>query len=35
MVADGEGGHAFAETYADHRANVEKWYALRRARGEM
>lgn len=35
MVADGSGGHAFAETNAQHNANVEKWYALRRARGEM
>jgi len=35
MVADGSGGHAFAETNADHNANVEKWYALRRSRGEM
>lgn len=35
MVADGSGGHAFAATYAEHRANVARWYALRRARGEM
>ena len=35
MVADGSGGHAFAETNAQHNANVEKWYALRRTRGEM
>ena len=35
FVADGTGGHVFAETFAEHRANVEKWYAIRRARGEM
>src|ERR687893_1754095 len=35
FVADGTGGHVFAETFAQHRANVEKWYAIRRARGEM
>ena len=35
MVADGSGGHAFGRTLEEHQANVEKWYALRRARGEM
>jgi UPF0755 protein len=35
MVADGTGGHAFAETGAEHEANVARWYALRRQRGEM
>lgn len=35
MVADGKGGHAFAETYEEHQANVATWYALRRERGEM
>ena len=35
MVADGTGGHAFAETNAEHESNVEKWFAIRRARGEM
>ena len=35
FVADGTGGHVFAETLAEHNANVRKWYAIRRARGEM
>jgi len=35
FVADGKGGHIFAETYKEHQANVEKWYAIRRERGEM
>lgn len=35
MVADGTGGHAFAQTLEGHNANVKKWYALRRERGEM
>lgn len=35
FVADGKGGHVFAETLAQHNANVQKWYAIRRARGEM
>lgn len=35
MVADGTGGHWFAATLAEHNANVAKWYAIRRDRGEM
>jgi UPF0755 protein len=35
MVADGTGGHAFADTLAQHNANVAKWFAIRRARGEL
>ena len=35
FVADGTGGHVFADTPEQHNANVAKWYAIRRARGEM
>jgi UPF0755 protein len=35
FVADGTGGHVFANTLAEHQANVAKWYAIRRQRGEM
>jgi UPF0755 protein len=35
FVADGTGGHVFAETLAEQSANVRRWYAIRRARGEM
>lgn len=35
MVADGKGGHVFANTLDEHNANVARWFAIRRARGEM
>ena len=35
FVADGTGGHIFADTLEEHNANVARWYAIRRARGEM
>ena len=35
FVADGTGGHVFADTLQQHQANVERWFAIRRARGEM
>ena len=34
FVADGTGGHVFANTLAEHDANVVRWRALRRARAE-
>jgi UPF0755 protein len=35
FVANGKGGHVFANTLAEHSVNVQRWYAIRRARGEM
>lgn len=35
MVADGKGGHVFSDTLEQHNANVAKWFAIRRQRGEI
>ena len=35
FVADGTGGHVFADTFEQHQANVKRWYEIRRQRGEM
>ena len=35
MVADGTGGHEFNETLAAHNEAVDRWFKLRRERGEM
>ncbi|MFL6720918.1 MAG: endolytic transglycosylase MltG [Sphingomonas sp.] len=35
FVADGTGGHVFAHSYAEQEANKQKWFAIRRQRGQM
>lgn len=35
FVADGKGGHIFANTYQEHNENVRRWFEIRRARGEL
>ena len=35
MVADGTGGHLFAKTLDEHNANVERWFAISKARGDF
>lgn len=35
MVADGTGGHLFAKTLEEHNANVERWFTIRKARGDF
>lgn len=35
MVADGTGGHAFADSLEEHNRNVEKWFEIRRTKGDL
>lgn len=35
MVADGTEGHVFAATLEQHNANVARWFAIRRERGDL
>lgn len=35
FVADGKGGHIFADTLDQHNENVRKWFEIRRQRGEL
>jgi UPF0755 protein len=35
FVADGKGGHVFADTLEQHNANVKRWFEIRRQRGEL
>ncbi|MBK5263893.1 MAG: endolytic transglycosylase MltG [Alphaproteobacteria bacterium] len=35
FVADGKGGHVFSDTLEEHNTNVNKWFAIRRTRGEL